>query len=135
MSISTAPARLSPHPPHTSGTCRTTTSGSVTRSRVTPSCPFGRPGPRPERPRNDFGAGLARPSDEGGFDEFDDDCFNRASRSAIRAKDCSNRAVNSATFATNSSYDGGGGADTIDQLTSLHKRQPSRLTQLSSHTF
>jgi hypothetical protein len=71
---------------------------------------------------------LARPSDEGSFDEFDDDCFNRASRSAIRAKACSSRAVNSATFATNSSYDGDGGADTIDQLASLHNRQPSRLT-------
>jgi hypothetical protein len=51
---------------------------------------------------------LASPSDEGGFDEFAEDSFNRASRSAIRARACPNSAVNSATCATNSSYDGDG---------------------------
>jgi len=35
--------------------------------------------------RNDFGAGLANPSDDGGFPEFRDDIPNRASSSAIRS--------------------------------------------------
>jgi len=60
------------------------------------------------RPRNDFGAGLAKPSDDGGREEFDEDCFNRASSSAIRPIACSSRAVRSTTIAARSSYDGGG---------------------------
>jgi hypothetical protein len=91
--------------------------------------PFGRPGPRPDRGRNDFGAGLASPSDEGGFDEFAEDSFNLASRSAIRVRACVSRAVNSALRATRSSYDGSDdSADTARQPTSLHNRHPSRLT-------
>src|SRR5690606_40981162 len=119
---SAAPARSSPQPAHTAGACRTTTSGSTTCARVAPSPPAGRPGRRPERPRNDFGAGLANPSDDGGFEELLDDSFNRASSSAIRASACSNRAASPAFNASNSSYDGGGSAGTTGQRTSLHNR-------------
>jgi hypothetical protein len=114
--------------PHTSGRCRITTSGSATLCRVVPSCPFGRPGPRPERPRSDLGAGFARPSDDGGFDEFDDDCFNRASRSAIRVRACDNRLVNSVTRLARSSYDGGVWTDSVRQPTSLHNRRTNHPT-------
>ncbi len=37
---------------------------------VAPGWPFGRPGLRPVFLRSDFGAGFARPSDDGGFEEF-----------------------------------------------------------------
>jgi hypothetical protein len=36
--------------------------------------------------RNDFGAGLANPSELGGFDEFFDVCPSRASSSATRTR-------------------------------------------------
>jgi hypothetical protein len=77
-----------------------------------------RPSGTPTRPaRNDVGAGLASPSDDGGLDEFNDDSFNRASRSAIRARACSNPAASSALRATSSSYHGSDdSADTTRQL-------------------
>jgi hypothetical protein len=105
---SVAPVRPSPHPPQRSGTCRTTTSGSATCSSVVPGCPAGRPGPRPDLPRNERGAGLTRPSDDGGFDGFFDDIPSRASSSAIRASACSNRAANCRFNASSCSYDGCG---------------------------
>lgn len=84
-----------------------------------------RPGPHPERDRNDFSTGLANPSDGGGFEELPDNYFNRASSSAIRASACSNRTVGPACNANNSSYDGGSGsAGTTGRPTSLHNRQP-----------
>ena len=55
---------------------------------MVPGWPFGRPGPRPDLWRNDFGAGLANPSDDGGLPEFFDVIASRASNSAIRARAC-----------------------------------------------
>jgi hypothetical protein len=49
---------------------------------VTPGWPFGRPGLRPVFFRNDPGAGLASPSDDGGLLEFLEFCPARAARSA-----------------------------------------------------
>jgi hypothetical protein len=49
---------------------------------VAPSWPFGRPGLRPDFPRNDFGDGFARPSDDGGFEEFREFEATRAAKSA-----------------------------------------------------
>ena len=59
-----------PHPEHRPGSCRITASGRPVISSVAPGCPFGRPGLRPDLPRSDFGAGLAGPSRDGGFEEF-----------------------------------------------------------------
>jgi len=42
------------------------------------------PGLRPDARRNDFGAGLARPSLLGGFEEFREFFPSRASNSATR---------------------------------------------------
>jgi len=68
-------------------------------------------------------------ADTNGFDEFDDDSFNRASRSAIRARACSNPAANTALRATRSSYDGSDdSADTTRQPTSVHNRRQGRPT-------
>jgi hypothetical protein len=39
---------------------------------VVPGCPLGRPGRRPVFFRNDLGAGLPSPSEDGGLDEFFD---------------------------------------------------------------
>jgi hypothetical protein len=44
--------------------------GITGHRQVAPGCPVGRPGLRPDLPRSDLGAGLTRPSDEGGFEEF-----------------------------------------------------------------
>jgi hypothetical protein len=52
-----------PQQPHRAGRCRTFLSGWSDSSIVAPGWPFGRPGPRPDLPRSDFGAGLASPSD------------------------------------------------------------------------
>jgi hypothetical protein len=41
---------------------------------VAPGCPLGRPGLRPVFFRNDFGAGLPSPSDDGGLLEFFEFC-------------------------------------------------------------
>jgi hypothetical protein len=68
--VTGAPVRPVPQPPHAPGSCTTTSSGSSVIARVAPGCPFGRPGLRPDLPRSDLGAGLARPSDDGGFEEF-----------------------------------------------------------------
>ena len=76
-----------PQQPHFAGRCRTFLSGWSVSSIVAPGCPFGRPGLRPDLPRRDFGAGLAGPSDDGGFDEFREFVFTWAARSATC--DCS----------------------------------------------
>jgi hypothetical protein len=44
----------------------------LTWASVWPRCPFCPPGLRPLLPRNDFGAGLASPSDDGGLEEFEE---------------------------------------------------------------
>ncbi len=49
---------------------------------VAPGCPLGRPGRRPVFFRNDLGAGLPSPSEDGGLDEF---CPARAASSATCA--------------------------------------------------
>jgi hypothetical protein len=66
----TSPRRRDfPQPPHRSGRCFTTLSGWSLSCIVAPSWPSGRPGFRPDFPRSDFGAGFARPSDDGGCPE------------------------------------------------------------------
>jgi hypothetical protein len=59
-----------PQQGHFAGRCFTVLSGCSDSSIVAPGWPAGRPGLRPDLPRSDFGAGFARPSDDGGFDEF-----------------------------------------------------------------
>lgn len=55
---------------------------------------------------------MAGPSDDGGFEEFEEFFPSRASSSAIRAFACSSRADNSTTSAASSSYEGDWAADT-----------------------
>jgi hypothetical protein len=83
--VTRAPGRPAPQPAHRPGSCQTTSSGRPVISSVAPGCPFGRPGFRPDLPRSDFGAGLARPSDDGGFEEFRGFCPSLARRSATSA--------------------------------------------------
>ena len=64
------------------------------------------PGRRPDLERNDFSGGLARPSDDGGFDEFRELSPNRPSNSATRAACSAICAACATTSAANSSYDG-----------------------------
>ena len=82
---SPAPARLSPHAGHCSGSCAITSSGAAVNSSVAPGCPFGRPGLRPLLPRSDRVGGLAGPSCDGGFEEFREFCPTRARSSATSA--------------------------------------------------
>ena len=60
----------------------------------------------PDFSRNDFGAGLANPSELGGLLELRDDIPNCASNSAIRVNVTTRAALNSAFSAVNCSYDG-----------------------------
>ena len=76
-----------PQQPHFAGRCFTVLSGWSVSSIVAPGWPFGLPGLRPDLPRSDFGDGLTRPSDDGGFDEFREFAFTWAARSATC--DCS----------------------------------------------
>jgi hypothetical protein len=80
-----APASPAAHDEQQAGSCRTTSSGWSLNCIVTPGCPFGRPGLRPDFPRSDFGAGFARPSDDGGLELFCEFCPSRAARSATCA--------------------------------------------------
>jgi hypothetical protein len=80
--------------------------GSATGSNVNPACSFGRPGSLPDFWRNDFGAGLANPSELGGLLELRDDIPSRVSNSAIRVNAAARAAFNSAFWTTNCSYDG-----------------------------
>jgi hypothetical protein len=70
--LTSAPFRDFPQQPHLAGRCRTLSSGWSVSGIVAPGWPFGRPGFLPDFPRNDFGDGFARPSDDGGFEEFRD---------------------------------------------------------------
>jgi hypothetical protein len=67
-----------------------------------PHTPIG-PGRRPVLPRNDLGAGLANPSEEGGLEEFRLFLPSCASNSAILASALSSRADSSTTSAASSS--------------------------------
>jgi len=82
---------------------------------VSPTWPFGRPGPRFDFSRNDFGAGLANPSEPGGLPELFDVIPNRASSSPIRTTAAASPSRNSpfpalspAFSTSNSSYEGCG---------------------------
>ena len=81
-------------------------SGSGTCRNVDPGAPGCLPARRPDLVRNDFGGGLARPSDDGGFDEFRELSPNRRSNSATRAVNAAICAACATTSAANSSYDG-----------------------------
>ena len=80
--VTSAPFRDFPQQPHLAGRCRTLSSGWSVSCIVAPGWPFGRPGFRPDFPRSDFGDGFARPSDDGGFEEFREFEATRAARSA-----------------------------------------------------
>ena len=67
------------------GMWRTTMSGSTTAARFLPGAPGCSPGLLPERPRRDFGAGFAYPSNDGGFDEFFEFIPSRARSSTFSA--------------------------------------------------
>lgn len=62
-----------------------TTSGSATPSKLAPGWPACFPARRPLARRKDLGAGLAYPSDDGGFDEFREFFPTRASNSETRS--------------------------------------------------
>lgn len=70
-----------PQPPQQRGSWRMTSSGSDTCSMVRPR----RPAWPPRFFRNDFGAGLANSSEDGGFEEFREFVVICSSSSAIRA--------------------------------------------------
>ncbi len=102
-----ASRRSVPQPAHSPCVrCGISGSGTFARSRVAPGCPFSRPGPRPERPRGDFGPGSAGSSDDGGLEEFREFCPSRASRSVIRVHAAASSARSSTTSAASSSYEG-----------------------------
>ena len=82
---SAAPARPPAHREQQPGSCRTTRSGQSLSCIVTPGCPVGLPGLRPVFFRSDFGAGFARPSEDGGREEFPEFCPSLAARSATCA--------------------------------------------------
>ncbi len=84
-----APARSPPQPAQLRGSWQITSSGSAVITSVAPGCPFGRPGLRPDFPRSDFGACLARPSDDGGREEFREFAPSRARSSATSARSTS----------------------------------------------
>src|SRR5512135_194855 len=85
ISVTGRPASERPQPAQQPGSCTTSWSGSATCISVVPSWPDCPPGLRPERRRNDRGAGFPNPSDEGGFDEFQEFCPSLASSSATRS--------------------------------------------------
>jgi hypothetical protein len=83
-----ANVRSPPQPPHRSGRCTTTSSGSATWARSAPGAPGCLPGARPPLPprRCCRGAGgLPSPSDDGGRDELEESLPRRRSSSATRA--------------------------------------------------
>jgi hypothetical protein len=80
--VTAARFRDFPQRPHRAGRCRSLLSGWSVSCIVAPGWPFGRPGFRPDFPRSDFGDGFARPSDDGGFEEFREFEATRAARSA-----------------------------------------------------
>jgi hypothetical protein len=80
--VTAARFRDFPQQPHRAGRCRSLLSGWSVSCIVAPGWPFGRPGLRPDFPRSDFGDGFARPSDDGGFEEFREFEATRAARSA-----------------------------------------------------
>ena len=80
--VTAARFRDFPQQPHRAGRCRSLLSGWSVSGIVAPGWPFGRPGLRPDFPRSDFGDGFARPSDDGGFEEFREFDATRAARSA-----------------------------------------------------
>jgi hypothetical protein len=127
-----APARSDPQPRHTPGSCTTTSSGTATGASVEPGCPCWPPGLRPLRPRNERGAGLASPSDEGGLEEFFEFCASRASSSATRwasrafsVPSCSISRPWATTSAINSSREGPSTSDTHQQD---HTHRPNSRT-------
>ena len=95
--VTSAPFGDSPQQPHFAGRCRTLLPGRSVNSIVAP-------GFRPDLPRSGFGAGLASPSDDGGFDEFREFAFTCAARSATC--DCS-AASDSRSAATSAFCSGG----------------------------
>ena len=76
---------------------------------VTPGCPFGRPGLRPDLRRSDLGEGLASASADGGYDEFRGFCRSRARSASTSARNspawawqassCARSTATSASFA------------------------------------
>jgi hypothetical protein len=79
----------------------------------------------PVLPRNDFGAGLASPSDDGGLEEFRLFWPSYARSSAFSTRNAATSARSSTTSAASSSYDGSS-ADTPDRQSSNQDqiRQP-----------
>lgn len=78
---------------------------------------FRAPRPRPDFPRRDFGAGFARPSDDGGLDEFAEFWPSRAVRSvtwpsstAIRSRAAASSARVCASLLRNSTTNGASSA-------------------------
>ncbi len=100
-----ASPRAAPHPRHRAGSWVISWSATSTYRNVLPGWPGGRPGPRPVLRRNDFGAGLASPSDDGGLPEFFDVIPSRASSASIRANAWASASFNWAFSTANSSYD------------------------------
>jgi hypothetical protein len=126
-----APSNSEPQRRQPEGSWATTTSGSTRWRSVVPSWPGCPPGLRPDERRSDFGGGLARPSDDGGFEEFREFAFSCASNSATRAF---NRAFSSESSITlfcrsptrliNSAIVGSG-----MNLFSQHREYPKRTTR------
>jgi hypothetical protein len=81
-------------PAHASGAWTRVRSGVSTCSNAPPGEPFGLPGPRPEGLRNDFG--LAKPSLDGGFEEFREFIPNCRRSSVLSARNVVFSALSSA---------------------------------------
>jgi hypothetical protein len=94
-----------PHPPHRSGACQATSSGSSTCARWAPGAPGCLPGRRPSArpaPRRAAREGLPSPSEDGGLDEFEESLPSRRSSSTTRALSVSSRRACSALAARSS---------------------------------
>jgi hypothetical protein len=89
-----------PAPAHAPGSCVITASGRSVICMVVPGWPFGRPGLRLDLPRSDRGAGLASPSEDGGFDEFRGFWASRARSASISARSASTWARSTTTSAS-----------------------------------
>jgi hypothetical protein len=86
---------------------------------------------RAPRLRSDFGAGLANPSELGGFEEFFEVCPSRASNSAIRTRAAPNSADNDSISA--SRCESRSSSSTTDSVSGTARSSTPRPARSSRH--
>lgn len=142
--VTGVPASSPPQPPQRSGIWTTNSSGSVTCARCAPGVPGCLPGRRPPPSPRAGRVALARPSEDGGLEEFEESFPSRRSSSATRAckvairRACSAVAARSSTMtaawtATVASSSGSEEGITASKTTSGHARLPKGRTAQLPH--